>query len=208
MLEINSPEKIAGSQIIDMKEHGTLGFIHNPRTGGSSLNGWLYDNKKPEWDSYKFRQHHARDKMMSLHINGEPFKIDKTVCIVRHPYMRYLSFWRYINRDKARKDQISFRKFWEGPGNINQIQAFRRPQTIYWKGCDIILRHEDLVNEVAVKLQPIFQTTNRLDAYRYNYQGVDTSLVNAHESIPKEFLAEIREIDSETFNEFGYGEYD
>jgi len=37
---------------------------------------------------------------------------------------------------------------------------------------------------------------------------VDTSLVDAHESIPKEFLAEIREIDSETFNEFGYGEYD
>lgn len=205
-VKINVPKENAGTQIIDMKENGKLTFLHTPRTGGSSLNAWAYNNKKPEWDSYKFDVHHTLDKIQSLYVNGELFDLGKKVTIVRHPYMRMLSFWSFINRHNFDKP-LPFAAWWRG--NRHQINMMRsRPQSMWWKGCDIILRHEDLNNEVATKVAPLMQTTNGLEGYRFNYYDIDRSLVDVHEIIPKDILAEIRELDKETFDEFGYGEYD
>lgn len=206
-VKVNVPDLNAGIQIIQKDDGEVITFIHNPRTGGSSVNAWMYDNKKPEWTSIKYNSHISLHVAKTLMSGNERIDLGTTVSTVRHPYMRYLSLWNYVNRNLEAKKRRSFSSWWTG--NTDQIKAVKHhKQSVYWKGCDIVMLYEDLNNEVSVKLKPLMETTNGLDNYRYNYYNVDYGIADALEIIPKKFRDEIKEIDKETFEEFGYDQYD
>lgn len=193
---VDSKHIAGGPARMKLKNGDYLTFVHTPKTGGMSILNWsfhtLFQGKMIESiESY------------NLHLSLNSIKtltswkdLGTIFTVVRNPYLRYISFWNWETYSK--KKEMTFPECW-----VSWKTAKEMIQPLYWEGCDIVIRFENLKEEFDEKISiPFFGRTFELG--RENYTGTSYGLEDINDIIPKDIRDEIFELDKETFEKFGY----
>lgn len=194
---INGEPIAGGPARLKLLDDTYLTFIHIPKTGGTSITFWLYENVyKPKlvkrFESYN--GHSTRTLIEKTTSWGN--NLGKTFVVVRNPYLRYISFWNY--EQYTTKKEMSFEECWN-----TWKTAKHNSQRMYWKDSDIVLRYENLQSEMQEKIAtPFFNI--KCDLPRRNFLGVTYNVEDIDNIIPKNLRDVIYYQDEETFDKFGY----
>ena len=146
-------------------QHKNVVFVHIPKTGGSSVDDWLYDfdgckrllfSPQPLPDMPVTPQHLCYKTIMGL--LGDAFPVDYSFAVVRNPYKRLESEFKYrldlgllrghANPDSLFAEWVNFvlNRETSSPGTLDN---HLRPQT-YFMGPDVqALKFENGLNEAA-----------------------------------------------------------
>lgn len=142
-------------------------FIHNPKTGGSSIRGALLP------------QYGRTDKQHAGLFPPRGYQsIPHRIAVVRNPYDRIVSGYEFSQKKKDPKDKTPFDEWVlsDEPWMIGPFDFCRVPQSYWTWGCNRILRFERLeqqFNEVMyefnidVKLPHLNQSKRGRDFRSY-----------------------------------------
>jgi len=189
---VNNRPTVGGSMRVELSDQTFLTFLHIPKTGGSSVQHWLFDlfEKNNELIS-QIESYNMHFDLRSLQKeSGWSGNLGTTFTTVRNPYIRYMSLWNAEKSNSKRFDGVGFEDWWNSWSNE------KAPiQSSFWKGCDKF----ELDEKIAI---PYFGVLSKLG--RYNFINRSYDLTDLETIIPPKIRDEIYEMDRETFDEFGY----
>ncbi len=197
---VNNPPRSNGPFRVKLRDEDYLTFLHIPKTAGSSIQSWVYGlfetGNTPIKSFQCYDLHLTLQDVVEKSYWGDNLGTKFTV--IRNPYVRYISLWNFESTYSRRYIGTDFVEWWRSWDNEKAPL-----QSEYWKGCDIIIRYENLQKELDEKIamrffkQPSVLGKEKFVNKSYTIEEVDTV-------IPKEIREEIYQLDIETFDTFGY----
>jgi hypothetical protein len=146
----------------------TVTFIHIPKTAGTSVRSWFFNNFGQQGIQSLGKQHSTLSDIKHLGNLGKTFAIvrnpwDRVVSAWVHDVSMYHSFRNNENKyDIKRKKVISKEQYEKGfEDYIQNSRLLQQSQLDYCRDCDIILKYETLNKDFKI-IQDMLSTINEL----------------------------------------------